>query len=110
LKHCYIAAPIGFAVSNAGDDAVELQAVRLYVESASLAHVLALPSRWWMGTAKAIAVAGGAHGLRFAKRVGQTYGCFRPKWVLFDSAGTIQVAGIGAVRSGSPRDAELMAP
>jgi hypothetical protein len=112
LRHPCIAAPIGFAVSGGGG-AAELRAVRPCAEGGSLAEVLARPPPRWTATAKAIAVAGLALGLRFANGVGHPHGRLRPNCVLFDGAGTIQIAGIGAVRSGggsSGGDAEFVAP
>jgi hypothetical protein len=110
LRHPCIAAPIGFAVSNAGGDAVELRTVRPYAEGGSLADVLAGRPPQWTATAKAVAVAALALGLRFANGVGQPHGGLGPKWVLFDGAGTVHIAGIGAVRGGSGGDAEFVAP
>jgi hypothetical protein len=98
LKHPCIAAPIGFVVSSAGGDAAELRTVRPYAEGGSLADVLARGPPWWTATAEAMAVVGLALGLRFANGVGQWHGCLGPKWVLFDGAGTVQIAGIGVVR------------
>jgi hypothetical protein len=110
LKHHCIAAQIGFAVSNAGGDAAELRAVRPYAEGGSLVDVLALPPPWWTGMAKAMAIVGLALGLRFANGVGQPHGSLRPKLILFDGAGTVQIAGIGVVRSGCRCGAEFTAP
>jgi hypothetical protein len=107
LRHRCIAAPIGFGVSGGG--AAELRAVRPYAEGGSLAEVLARPPPRWTATAKAIAVAGLALGLRFANGVGQPHGRLRPNCVLFDGAGAIQIAAIGAVRGGGG-DAEFVAP
>jgi hypothetical protein len=110
LKHRCIAAPIGFALSNAGGDAMELRTVWRYAEGGSLADVLARRPPLWTATAKAMTVAGLALGLRFANGVGQPHGDLRPKWVLFDGAGTVQIAGIGAIRSGCRDGAEFTAP
>jgi hypothetical protein len=107
LRHLCIAGPIGFAVSRGGG-AAELRAVRQYAEGGSLAELLARPPPRWTATAKAIAVVGLAPGLRFTNGVGRPHGRVRPNCVLFDGAGAIQIAGIGAVRSGG--DAEFMAP
>jgi hypothetical protein len=110
LRHRCIAAPIGFAVSGGSDgDANELRAVRPYAEGGSLAEVLARPPPQWTATAKAIAVAGLALGLRFANGVGQPHGRLRPNCVLFDGAGAIHIAGIGAARSGGG-DGEFASP
>jgi hypothetical protein len=109
LRYRCIAAPIGFAVSDGG--AVELRAVRPYAEGGSLAEVLARPAPRWTATAKTMAVAGLALGLRFANGVGQPHGRLRPNCVLFDGAGAIQIAGIGrARRGGGGDDAEFVAP
>jgi hypothetical protein len=109
LKHRCIAAPIGFAVSGGG--AVELRAVRPYAEDGSLAEVLARPPPRWTATAKAIAVVGLALGLRFLNGVGHPHGRLRPNCVLFEGGDAIQIAGIGAVRSGGGGcDAEFMVP
>jgi hypothetical protein len=101
LRHRCIAAPIGFAVSGGSDGhANELRPVRLYAEGGSLGEVLARPPTRWTVTARAITVASLALGLRFANGVGQPHGRLRPNCVLFDGAGAIQIAGIGAARSG----------
>jgi serine/threonine protein kinase len=102
LRHRCIAAPIGFVVSgNGSGDAVELRTVRLFVEGGSLADVFARspPPPRWTATAKAIAVAGLALGLRFAHGVGLFHGALTPGSVLLSGAGEIQIAGIGAIRS-----------
>jgi hypothetical protein len=56
-------------------------------------------------------VVGLALGLRFVNGVGRLHGRLRPNCVLFDGAGAIQIAGIGASRSGDRGgDAEFVAP
>jgi hypothetical protein len=112
LRHPCIAAPIGFAVSGCDSgDAIELRTIRPYAEGGSLADILALPPPRWTATAKALAVVGLALGLRFANGVGQSHGRLRPSCVLFDGAGAIQIAGIGAVPSGGCGcGAEFVAP
>jgi hypothetical protein len=116
LRHPCIAAPIGFAVSGGdGADAIELRALRLFVEGGSLADVVAVPPPRWTATAKAIAVAGLVLDLRVANGVGQRHGCLRPICVLFEVAGAIQIAGIGrfgavAVRSFRRRRLRAAAP
>jgi serine/threonine protein kinase len=112
LRHRCIAAPIGFVVSGngAGDgDGVELRTVRPFMESGSLADILACPPPRWTATAKAIAVTGLALGLRFAHGVGLVHGALTPGSVLLDEALEIQIAGIRAIRRGSA-DAEFTAP
>jgi serine/threonine protein kinase len=102
LRHRCFAAPIGFVVSgNGAGDGAELRTVRPFVDGGSLAEVLAHspPPPHWTATAKAIAVAGLALGLRFAHGVGLFHGALTPGRVLLDGAGEIQIAGIGAVRS-----------
>jgi hypothetical protein len=109
LKHRFIAAPIGCVLSRWGDVA-EVRAVPPYMEGGLLTEVLAGHPLWWTATAKAIAVAGLTLGLRFANRVGQPHGPLRAHCVLFDRAGAIQIAGIGAARSVGGGDAEFAAP
>jgi hypothetical protein len=113
LRHPCIACPIGFAISGGtrGGGAVELRAVRPSAEGGSMAEVLARPPPRWTATAKAMTVAGLALGLRFANGVGHPHGRLLPNCVLFDGAGAIQIAGIGAARSGADgSDAEFVAP
>jgi hypothetical protein len=55
----------------------------------------------------AVFVAGLALGLRFANSVDQPHDCLRPKWILFDGAGAVQIAGIGAVQSDCRGGAEF---
>jgi hypothetical protein len=115
LRHRCIAAPIGFAVSGGDGGGAELRAIRPYAEGGSLPAVLANPPARWTATAKAIAVVGLALGLRFANGVGHPHGRLRPNCVLFDGAGAIQIAGIGAGRrsgggGGGGGDAEFVAP
>jgi hypothetical protein len=109
LRHRCIAAPIGFAVSGGDDgDATELRAVRPFAEGGSLAEVLARPPPQWTATAKAIAVAGLALGLRFANGVRQPHGRLRPDCVLFDGAARIQTARIGAESAASEIESRIV--
>jgi serine/threonine-protein kinase len=95
VRHPCIAAPFGFVLLTASK---ELEIARLYSRSDSLNDALSARPLWWAPTAKAIAVAGIVHGMKFLHSFRLIHGGLKPSNVLFDEYHRIQIADFGRSR------------
>jgi serine/threonine protein kinase len=91
LRHPCIASPFGFVVSSTW---TELNIARAYVRIGSLEEILQTHPPWWTATAKSIAVAGIAFGMRFIHSFGLVCGNLKPSNILFDESHRIQIVDI----------------
>jgi hypothetical protein len=91
LRHPCIAVPLGFVVLS---NETELKIARAYLRIGSLEEVLQTHPPWWTVTAKSIAVAGIAFGMRFVHSFGLVCGNLKPNNILFDESHQLQIVDI----------------